>query len=94
MTGAQEVVIDNGIGKVEGIGGLGVTPAATTTYVLTATGSGGSARAAVKIDDVKPKPCHCSVDGAVGAKTCSRYVNASAYADAPKGVCSSRATVV
>jgi hypothetical protein len=54
VTGAQEVVIDNGIGKVEGIGGLGVTPRATTTYVLTATGAGGSARAAVKIE-VRPK---------------------------------------
>jgi serine/threonine-protein kinase len=55
VTGAQEIVIDNGIGKVEGIGGLGVTPRATTTYVLTATGSGGSARAAVSIE-VKSKP--------------------------------------
>jgi tRNA A-37 threonylcarbamoyl transferase component Bud32 len=55
VTGAQEIVIDNGIGKVEGIGGLGVTPAATTTYVLTATGPGGSARATVTIE-VKSKP--------------------------------------
>jgi hypothetical protein len=55
VTGAQEIVIDNGIGKVEGIGGRAVTPAATTTYVLTATGPGGSARAVVKVE-VKSKP--------------------------------------
>jgi hypothetical protein len=55
VTGAQEVVIDNGIGKVEAIGGRAVTPAATTTYVLKATGPGGSARAVVSIE-VKSKP--------------------------------------
>jgi len=55
VTGAQEIVIDNGIGKVEAIGGRAVTPAATTTYVLTAKGPGGSARAVVTIE-VKSKP--------------------------------------
>jgi serine/threonine-protein kinase len=54
VTGATEVVIDNGIGKVEGIGGRAVTPPKTTTYVLTATGPGGSARAVVSIE-VKSK---------------------------------------
>jgi tRNA A-37 threonylcarbamoyl transferase component Bud32 len=54
VTGAQEVIIDNGIGKVDVIGGRGVTPSATTTYVLTATGPGGSARAVVRVE-VRPK---------------------------------------
>src|SRR5689334_10540177 len=39
---ADTVTIDNGVGKVSPTGSEGVTPAATTTYTVTATGKGGS----------------------------------------------------
>jgi hypothetical protein len=40
-TGASTVTIDNGIGTVSANGSKSVTPAATTTYTLTATGADG-----------------------------------------------------
>lgn len=55
VTGAKHIVIDNGIGKVEGSGTLVVTPSASVTYVLTATGSGTPMRATVSVE-VKSKP--------------------------------------
>jgi hypothetical protein len=42
-TDAVDVNIDNGVGGVEGSGSKAVSPHATTTYTLTATGPGGKA---------------------------------------------------
>ncbi len=42
VTGADAVSIDNGIGTVAASGTHPVTPSATTTYTLTATGAGGT----------------------------------------------------
>jgi TPR repeat protein/tRNA A-37 threonylcarbamoyl transferase component Bud32 len=52
VTGANEIEIDNGVGKVGGTGIFVVAPSQSTTYVLTATGSGSgsSARAAVSVE--------------------------------------------
>ena len=51
---ASDVSISNGIGKVEGSGQTTVRPASSTTYVLTATGSGGTQQRSVNIT-VAPK---------------------------------------
>ncbi|MGA7914361.1 MAG: OmpA family protein [Candidatus Acidiferrales bacterium] len=40
-TDAVDVSVDNGVGSVEGSGSKAVSPHATTTYTLTATGPGG-----------------------------------------------------
>lgn len=42
VDGAAEVIINNGIGTVPAIGSIPVTPDATTTYLLTASGEAGS----------------------------------------------------
>jgi hypothetical protein len=55
VTGANEIEIDNSVGKVGGTGIFVVAPSESTTYVLTAAASGTSARASVSID-VRAKP--------------------------------------
>jgi serine/threonine protein kinase len=54
VTGANEVAIDQGIGKVEASGTLKVQPSVPTTYVITASGSGKNDTAKVSVD-VTPK---------------------------------------
>jgi len=49
VTGATAVVIDQGIGGVATPGSQSVCPAATTTYIMTATGPGGTATASVTV---------------------------------------------
>lgn len=49
VTGASAFVIDHGIGSVGATGTMLVTPGATTTYTLTATGPGGSAAASTVV---------------------------------------------
>jgi hypothetical protein len=58
VTGATEVTIDQGVGKVGPSGSFGVKPLSPTTYVLTAKGPGGNARAqaAIAVTPLQPKP--------------------------------------
>src|SRR5581483_9329711 len=49
VTNADSVTIDNGIGSVPPSGQRSVTPSSTTTYTLTAIGSGGSTSAQTTI---------------------------------------------
>jgi serine/threonine-protein kinase len=54
---ASDVSIDHGVGSVSASGSQRVTPAATTTYVLTARGNGAPAQSSVTISVVAlPKP--------------------------------------
>jgi phospholipase C len=48
-TGSTTVSIDNGVGTVQATGQTQVTPAATTTYTLTASGPGGSTTATAAV---------------------------------------------
>ncbi|MBT7698039.1 MAG: sugar-binding protein [Desulfobacterales bacterium] len=56
-TDADAVIIDNGIGNVDLNGSMTVFPSATTTYTITASGSGGTdiARAAVTVTYPEPE---------------------------------------
>ena len=58
VTGATEVTIDPGVGKVEPGGSFQVKPLLSTTYLLTAKGPGGNAtaRTAIEVTAVQPKP--------------------------------------
>lgn len=60
VTGANEVIIDHGIGKVSASGTFAVAPNISTTYVLTASGSGASAQATASVE-VQPKPIPPSI---------------------------------
>ena len=53
-TNAGTVSLDNGIGAVDANGSREVSPAASTTFTATATGPGGTARAAVRITVNRP----------------------------------------
>lgn len=55
VTGATSLSIDNGVGSVTGLSSKQVMPAATTTYVLTATNAAGSVTATAKVT-VTTKP--------------------------------------
>ncbi|HEX6879430.1 MAG TPA: alkaline phosphatase family protein, partial [Terriglobales bacterium] len=46
---ADDVSIDNGVGKVSPTGSQAVTPATTTTYTITATGKGGTVTATATV---------------------------------------------
>lgn len=54
VSNVDTVMIDNGIGAVGTTGNFTVTPAVTTTYVLTATNTSGSVSAAVTIGVDQP----------------------------------------
>jgi peptidoglycan-associated lipoprotein len=56
VTGATGVSIDNGIGTVPATGTRNLTPAATITYRLNATGAGGDATATATVTVVAPPP--------------------------------------
>ena len=58
VTGANEVSIDQGVGKVATADTLAVKPAASTTYILTAAGPGGkiSAQTVVEVKPAEGKP--------------------------------------
>jgi chitodextrinase len=49
VSGATSVSIDNGVGDVTSRSSVAVSPAQTTTYTLTATGSSGSTSAVVQV---------------------------------------------
>jgi TPR repeat protein len=49
VTGADEVTIDQGVGKVPASGALPVRPTASTSYILAAAGPGGRAQAKVTL---------------------------------------------
>jgi hypothetical protein len=49
VSNATTVIIDNGIGTVGVTGATAVTPAVTTTYTLTAVGTGGAANQSVTV---------------------------------------------
>lgn len=51
---ATAVAIDQGVGGVATPGSAIVAPAQTTTYILTATGCGGQAQAAITVNVVEP----------------------------------------
>ena len=57
-TGATGVSIDNGVGAVAVDGSVTVSPSVTTTYILTATGAGGTttSSAIVTVDSASPAP--------------------------------------
>ena len=50
VSGADSVSIDNGIGKVNAHGRYALIPAASTTYILTATNAAGSVTAQAAVD--------------------------------------------
>jgi hypothetical protein len=50
VTGAKEITIDPGIGKVSATGSQSVTPETSTTYLLHAEGPGGAAHATVTVE--------------------------------------------
>ncbi|HEX7960710.1 MAG TPA: alkaline phosphatase family protein [Terriglobales bacterium] len=54
VTGATSVTIDNGVGNVATSGSASVSPAQTTSYTLTASGSGGTSVAHVTITVTTP----------------------------------------
>ncbi len=56
-TDAETVVIEPGIGSVETSGSVEVTLEETVTYIITATGAGGTASASVTIN-VTPARAH------------------------------------
>lgn len=56
VANATEVSIDNGIGTVPATGSRQVNPAQTTTYRMTAKGSGGDAVSAVTVAVTTPPP--------------------------------------
>lgn len=56
VTGATGVSIDNGIGTVPATGTRNLTPNATITYRLSATGPGGDATASATVTVVAPPP--------------------------------------
>lgn len=56
VANATEVTIDNGIGTVPATGSRQVNPAQTTTYRMTAKGSGGDAISAVTVAVTTPPP--------------------------------------
>jgi len=56
VANATEVTIDNGIGTVPARGNRTVTPTASTTYRMTAKGSGGDAVSAVTVAVTTPPP--------------------------------------
>jgi hypothetical protein len=55
-TNADLVTIDQGIGAVDPIGSLTVSPEETTTYTITAANDGGQAQASVTITVTNPVP--------------------------------------
>jgi hypothetical protein len=50
VSGADSINIDNGIGKVDAQGRLLLIPASSTTYVLTATNTGGSVTSQTEVE--------------------------------------------
>jgi hypothetical protein len=54
VTGASDISIDNGIGTVPPAGSRSVSPAATTTYTLRASGTGGTATASALVSVASP----------------------------------------
>ena len=57
VTGATEVEIDQGVGKVFSLGEKEVKPPDSTTYILTAKGPGGNSTARVSVEvKAPPKP--------------------------------------
>ena len=54
VTNATGVAIDQGVGAVAAPGSVIVMPAQTTTYILTATGCGGQAQAALTVQVIEP----------------------------------------
>jgi len=55
-TFADSVIIDNGTGSVDATGSIEVSPTQTTTYIITATGSGGSTTASVVVNVASVNP--------------------------------------
>jgi len=55
-TNADQVTIDQGIGAVDPIGSLTITPEETTTYTITAANDGGQAQASVTVTVTNPVP--------------------------------------
>jgi predicted secreted protein len=60
VNGADSVSIDNGIGKVDAQGRYALIPAASTTYILTATNTAGSltAQATVEVSEQQAASPH------------------------------------
>jgi hypothetical protein len=56
VSGADTVMIDNGVGAVSASGSTGVSPAATTTYTLTASNAAGSTTATATVTIFQPGP--------------------------------------
>ncbi|GFP43692.1 hypothetical protein HKBW3C_02821, partial [Candidatus Hakubella thermalkaliphila] len=49
VSNATSVTIDRGIGAVASVGSRGVSPATTTSYILTATNAAGSVTATTQV---------------------------------------------
>jgi|GEM_PF-1036451 len=66
VSGAASLSIDNGVGDVTGASSRSVSPAATTTYVLTASNATGSvtASAAVTVNPQGPPPTQSALQAA------------------------------
>jgi hypothetical protein len=62
VSGAESIIIDHGIGSVEGSGSLEIKPSEITAYNLTAVNRGGTMVSSVIINVappvVKPPACH------------------------------------
>lgn len=56
VSNATEISISQGIGTVQASGTRSVNPTTTTTYLMTATGQGGSTTASVTVNVTQPAP--------------------------------------
>ena len=56
VTGANDISIDHGIGTVQSTGTSRVSPSVTTTYTLTANGTGGATSGTATVRIVSPPP--------------------------------------
>ena len=89
-SGATSVNIDNGVGTVASFGTRSVSPAASTTYTLTATNSGGTVTASltVIVTGSVVADATISIDTSQDRKSISPFVygyNAGSSAGAPAG---------
>ena len=63
VSNATSVSIDNGIGPVSSAGTRSITPSATTSYTLTASGTGGTRSAAVTVSVAQQSSCTTAPNG-------------------------------
>ena len=77
---ADAVSIDNGVGATSADGSVDVTPSATTTYTLTATGAAGPATAQVTVTVIEPGDVHIKVNSGSNTYDVAGWERDDAYA--------------